>query len=216
MKLIVGLGNPGSQYEKTRHNAGFMVLDRLAARHAAGQVPKARFHGATVEARLGTKRCVLIKPTTYMNRSGRCVGEAVRFYKSDPASDLLVLVDDTALPVGRIRLRASGSPGGHNGLTDISRALGGDEYPRCRIGIGAKPPVMVLSDYVLSRFTEEEFAALDPALDRAASACEVFAAEGITASMNQFNTKEPEASDPPMHPGWAAGDSGQDTRGRNE
>lgn len=216
MKLIVGLGNPGIQYEKTRHNAGFMVLDRLADRHAAGQVPKARFHGATVEARIGDQRCVLVKPTTYMNRSGQCVGEAVRFYKSDPASDLLVLVDDTALPVGRIRLRSSGSPGGHNGLTDISRALGGDDYPRCRIGIGAKPPVMVLSDYVLSRFTEPESVALAPALDRAVSACEVFASEGITAAMNQFNTKEPESTDPPVHPGWTASEHGQDTRGQNQ
>src|SRR5262252_4734629 len=140
MKLIVGLGNPGKDYDKTRHNAGYMVVYRLIARHAAGAPVKARFNAAAVEARLpggggADETCLLLKPTTYMNRSGQSIAEAVRFYKLDPASELMVILDDVALPSGTIRIRPGGGTGGHNGLEDIERLLGTDAYPRCRIGI---------------------------------------------------------------------------------
>ena len=197
MKLIVGLGNPGSQYEKTRHNAGFMVVDRLARRHFADQTPKGRFQGVVVEGAIGGERCVLLKPTTYMNRSGGSVAQAAGFYKIDVASDLLVIVDDVALPLGNIRIRMSGSAGGHNGLSDIQRALGTEAYPRCRIGIDARPGFMDQADYVLGRFTSEEMSVLEPALEKTADAAEVFVREGVTPAMNRFNTKPPPPPKPP-------------------
>ncbi|MDX9911020.1 MAG: aminoacyl-tRNA hydrolase [Phycisphaerales bacterium] len=187
MKLIVGLGNPEKRYEKTRHNAGFMAIDRLADKFPPGAAPSSRFQGACVETQIGPERCLLLKPLTYMNLSGRSVAEAVRFYKLDPLADLIVLVDDTALDVGQIRVRSAGSAGGHNGLSDIQRALGTEAYPRVRIGVGAKPPVVVLSDWVLSRFREDEEAPLKASLDAASGAVEAFVRDGIDAAMNRFN-----------------------------
>jgi peptidyl-tRNA hydrolase, PTH1 family len=189
MKLIVGLGNPGLEYERTRHNAGYMAVDRLLARHALGAPARARFHAAAYEANIRGQRCTLMKPTTYMNRSGLSVGEAVRFYKLVPAEDLLVLVDDLYLPAGAIRIRPSGGDGGHNGLEDIQRALGTDAYPRLRIGIDSKPPFMDRAAYVLGQFTPDQAAALAPALDRAADAAEEFVACGLNAAMNKFNKR---------------------------
>lgn len=198
MKLIVGLGNPGSQYDKTRHNVGFMVVDRLAQRHLPGVTPKARFSGVTLEGSVKNERCLLLKPTTYMNKSGQSVAQAIGFYKLNPAEDVMVLVDDVALPTGQLRLRGSGSAGGHNGLTDIERALGTNVYPRCRIGIDACPPFMDQADYVLGRFTPDQWAAMDPALDRATDATETFIASGITTAMNRHNSKPaPPPSSPP-------------------
>lgn len=192
MKLIVGLGNPGPQYEKTRHNAGFLAVDRLLRRHGgAGEVPKARFHAVTLEASVRSERCLFLKPTTFMNLSGRSVADAANFYKIDLARDLLVIVDEAALPTGTIRLRPSGSPGGHNGLEDIQRALGTDLYPRLRIGVGPWPPLMRMEDFVLGRFTPEQQALLEPALDLAADATEMFIAQGIEKAMNAFNAKKP-------------------------
>jgi len=189
MKLVVGLGNPGAEYDRTRHNAGFMVIDRLIERHAAGQPARAKFHAAVTEAALpGSGKALLIKPTTYMNRSGLSVAEAVNFYKLDPAADLLVVVDDVALPVGAIRLRAAGGDGGHNGLGDICRVLASVDYARLRVGIDPPGPVPQ-RDYVLRRFSPEQTEALGPALDRAADAAELWAREGAEAAMNQFNVK---------------------------
>lgn len=190
MKLIVGLGNPGAQYERTRHNAGFLAVDRLAQRHAAGGIARSRFHSATIEASLGSggERCLLMKPLTYMNRSGLAVADAVRFYKIDPAVDVLIIVDDVYLPSGSIRLRADGSPGGHNGLVDVQRALGSDRWARCRIGVDM-PGMASQADYVLGRFSEEQWPAVDGAIDRACGAAEVWAGEGIAAAMNRFNVK---------------------------
>jgi PTH1 family peptidyl-tRNA hydrolase len=199
MKLIVGLGNPGQQYEQTRHNAGYIVVDRLVRRHMPGAVPRARFHSASYEGAIAGEKCLLLKPITYMNRSGAAVAESVAFYKLLPASDLLVIVDDVALPVGALRLRASGSAGGHNGLGDIERALGSTEYPRCRIGIDPSPPYMDQADYVLGRFTDDQWAIMDPTLNRAADAAETFISRGISAAMNRFNTR-PSAPAPPEPP----------------
>ena len=133
MKLIVGLGNPGSEYAKTRHNAGFMAIDRLATRYGLTN-PKTKFHAGVLDGHIQDHRCVLLQPMTFMNRSGLAVGEATRFYKIDPEIDLLIIVDDVALPLGQIRIRPEGGPGGHNGLVDVERALGTRAYPRLRIG----------------------------------------------------------------------------------
>jgi PTH1 family peptidyl-tRNA hydrolase len=197
VKLIVGLGNPGAQYERTRHNAGFLALDRLAQRHAAGLVARSRFHAATLETALGAggQRCLLMKPLTFMNRSGLAVSEAVRFYKVDPASDLLVIVDDVYLPCGSLRLRGEGSAGGHNGLADIQRALGTDRYARCRIGVDT-PGIVPQADYVLGRFTDDQWSAVGPAVERSCDAAEVWANSGLTAAMNRFNAKTPDGSAP--------------------
>jgi len=188
--LIVGLGNPGAEYERTRHNAGYLVLDRLAARWASGQTPRGQFHAATLDARIarpgGEARALLMKPTTYMNRSGVSVAEAVRFYKVSPASDVLVIVDDTALPLGKLRLRSSGGAGGHNGLADIETRLGTTEYARLRVGVG-EPGRAPKRDYVLGRFSSEQWPDVAPALDRAADAAETWATEGAIAAMNAFN-----------------------------
>jgi len=198
VKLIVGLGNPGSQYERTRHNVGFMTVDRLADRHARSAVPRGRFHAITIEALLPgpggqEEKCLLLKPTTYMNRSGLAVADAVRFYKVDPVADILVVVDDVYLPSGSIRLRESGSAAGHNGLADIQRCLGTDRYPRCRIGID-QPGIIPQADYVLGRFTDDQWPLVDNAITKAADAAEHFVRSGLTAAMNKFNGK---AEDPP-------------------
>lgn len=208
MKIIVGLGNPGLEYENTRHNAGFMAVDRLAQRHAPGQRARARFQSLTYEADLpAAGKCLLMKPMTYMNLSGQAVADAVRFYKLDPGADMLVLVDDVALPVGVIRVRERGGAGGHNGLADIALRLGGDGYARCRIGVG-DPGGIPQRDYVLGRFSREQWDAAQPALDRAADAAVVWAAQGALAAMNTFNVKartEPQDT-PGVEPGATEND----------
>ncbi len=185
MYLIVGLGNPGSQYANTRHNAGFMVIDRLIQRHGLS-VGKTQFKSLAAEGSIGSTRALLLKPNTFMNRSGQAVGEAARFFKIDPVEQLLVLVDDLALPTGRIRLRAGGSAGGHNGLTDIERALGTRDYPRLRIGIDA-PGRMSQVDYVLGRFSADQKEPLDLALDQAADAVACWLDQGIEPAMTRYN-----------------------------
>ncbi len=186
MKLIVGLGNPGGGYTHTRHNAGFMAIERLAGRLGLTN-PKAKFHARVFEANIAANACWLLEPMTYMNRSGLTVGEAVRFFKADPQQELLIIVDDVALPVGRIRLRAEGGSGGHNGLKDIERVLGTDQYPRLRIGIDPPPVGVIQSDYVLGRFTAEQAREIDPVLDRACDAIECWVSEGIEQAMTRFN-----------------------------
>ncbi|MCR9076570.1 MAG: aminoacyl-tRNA hydrolase [bacterium] len=206
MKLIVGLGNPGLQYDKTRHNVGFMVVDALATRHAGGQVPKARFNSVTIDAFIGAEKVLLMKPTTYMNLSGKAVGEAVRFFKLDPSEDLIVIVDDIALPVGHTRVRKNGGSGGHNGLSDIDRVLGGDGYMRVRLGVGQVPKLMNQSDWVLSRFMSEEKDDIERGIIRAADATECILEEGVVKAMNAFNTKlkkprpEKQPDDKPSEP----------------
>lgn len=201
MKLIVGLGNPGVQYEQTRHNAGFMAVDELASRHASGSIARARFQSATLDAHIGGEKCLLMKPTTFMNLSGRSVGEAVRFFKLEPAEDVLVLTDDVALPVGTIRLRAKGGSGGHNGLSDIDRALGGQPYSRLRIGIGQTPKQMVQADWVLSRFTEGERGDLNRSITESAEATACWVDQGVEKAMNAFNKKlAPDANPKGEHP----------------
>jgi PTH1 family peptidyl-tRNA hydrolase len=189
MKLIIGLGNPGREYQGTRHNAGAMVVEQLARRHHLDEQPaRTRFHGRALEGSIAEQRCLLLAPMTYMNRSGVSVGEALRFYKLDAAEDLLIVVDDVALALGRIRLRANGSPGGHNGLKDIRRVLGDDTYPRLRIGIDA-PGRTPQIDYVLGRFTAAQLDTLAPALTNACDAIECWLSDGIERSMTRYNAE---------------------------
>ncbi len=196
MKLIVGLGNPGSQYNGTRHNVGFEVVDRLARRWAdrPAEGARNRFGGLVVEATVGGERTLLLKPLTFMNRSGRSVAEAIGFYKIDSTRDLLVVADDLDLACGIIRLRAEGGSGGHNGLQDILGALGRPDWARCRVGIG-RSSTMPSADYVLGRFTPEQQPVAEESFDQAASACEVWCRDGMAASMNLFNKRASAASE---------------------
>ncbi len=195
MKLIVGLGNPGPQYAQTRHNAGFMAVDRLARRHGI-EGPRSKFHAGVLEGAIGVDgslhRVVLMQPTTYMNRSGLSVGEARAFYKLEP-EDILILVDEVALPLGAIRLRASGSAGGHNGLKDIQRALGTQDYPRLRIGIDPPPGRVPQVDWVLGKFTDEQRDELEPTLNKTCDAVEAWLGDGIEKAMSRFNARETDA-----------------------
>lgn len=189
----MGLGNPGAEYERTRHNAGFLAVDRLIERHAPGAVARSRFHALSFDVTIrrggAEERALVLKPTTFMNRSGLAVAEAARFYKLLPAEDVLILVDDVALPVGAIRMRSKGGTGGHNGLADIHQKLASDDYARLRIGVGS-PGRAPQRDYVLGRFSAEQWEDVRPALDRAADAAEVWATEGPVAAMNTFNAPE--------------------------
>lgn len=200
MKLIVGLGNPGRDYVRTRHNAGFMALDKLADRHAPGAPVRQRFHASTLDINLpGAGKCMLLKPLTFMNRSGLAVAEAVNFFKLDATEDLLVIVDEVAIDMGTIRLRASGSAGGHNGLADIERVLTTADYPRCRVGIGPQGPSS-RHDFVLARFAEDQIPVIEAGVTKAADAAECWAKSDITTAMNTFNTRPPKADKPKQKP----------------
>jgi len=192
MKLIVGLGNPGSEYVGTRHNVGFEVLDQFASRLGwtrDGQfdrMAKANFEGLTIDGMLGTEKVLLLKPMTFMNLSGRSVQSAMAFFRLGQ-QDIMVVLDDLALPCGSLRIRAGGSSGGHNGLKDIERALGTDQYPRMRIGIDPAPPQIAGRDYVLGRFSPEQRKLIDPAIARACGAIATWIDNGIASAMNQSN-----------------------------
>jgi len=188
MKLIVGLGNPGPEYAGTRHNVGFDVVDRLARRFAPGAAPRSKFAGLAIEAEIGGEKCMLLKPMTFMNLSGRSVLEAMQFFKLEASRDLLVIVDDLALPCGSIRLRPDGSSGGHNGLSDIGLKLGSNYWARLRIGID--PPGRVRqSDYVLGKFSPDQQQPVEASMAEAALAAEAWATKGLQEAMNRFNTK---------------------------
>jgi PTH1 family peptidyl-tRNA hydrolase len=189
MKLIVGLGNPGDEYRDTRHNVGFMVADTIAKRHALGW----RHRDQVLLAKnFGADAFLVAKPLTYVNRSGDVVGELMRYYGVGP-EDLLVIVDEAALPFGRLRARARGSAGGHNGLKSIIERLETTEFARLRLGVGRGDPRRDLADHVLARFEPGERAELEAFIARAADAAEMFAVEGIEKVMNQYN---PEATAP--------------------
>lgn len=205
MHLVVGLGNPGAAYAHTRHNIGWQALDALARRWNWISTPddfnrlaRSSFDGLLLDGSVtrgdGMRRVLLLKPTTFMNSSGQSVQAAMRFYQLEP-SNVMIVLDDLALPSGRLRLRKGGSSGGHNGLKDIQRALGTDQYPRLRIGIDAPPPRFPQVDYVLGRYTPEQKAKIEPALKRAGEAIEMWIDHGIDAAMNEFNRDEQAAKE---------------------
>ncbi|MFR4476465.1 MAG: aminoacyl-tRNA hydrolase [Ruminococcus callidus] len=167
--IVAGLGNPGLEYENTRHNAGFLTMEELA-KQCGAKLDQMKFKSDCGEAMLGEVRCLLMKPTTYMNLSGDAIAAAANFYKIPP-EQVLVIYDDISLPPGKLRLRRKGSAGGHNGIKSIIAQLGTEEFPRIRVGVGAKPnPQYDLADWVLSKFSEEDMKALQPALEHAADA----------------------------------------------
>ena len=193
MKLIVGLGNPGREYRETRHNVGFRVVDEIARRHsltlamAPSQVPD-----ALIAKKFGAEPLLVVKPLTFVNRSGDAIAALSHYYDIAPA-DLLVVVDEVALPFGRLRARARGSAGGHNGLKSVVERLGTTEFSRLRLGVGRGDSRRDLADHVLSKFETDEQAVLEEFITRAADAAEMFAAAGIEKVMNTYN---PGATDP--------------------
>ncbi|MDG3006716.1 aminoacyl-tRNA hydrolase [Paludisphaera mucosa] len=189
LKLVVGLGNPGPKYHGTRHNIGFDLVDRLAAGARVDAFAR-KFEGLLAEVEIEYRRVLLLKPDTFMNLSGRSVGQAVRFHKIDLA-DVLVVCDDLNLPVGKLRFRKGGSDGGQKGLRDVAAHLGTHEFPRLRIGIGEAGEGQAV-DYVLGRFKGAEKARIDDALILASQAVAVWAVQGGQAVMNRFNGPSPQ------------------------
>ena len=186
--IIAGLGNPGTSYEDTRHNVGFLALDHIAGQYGA-KINRVKFKSYTGEAVIAGKKVLLLKPATYMNKSGQAIVEALHFHKL-PVENLLVLFDEIALPPGTMRIRREGSAGGHNGMRNIIYLTGQDTFPRIRIGIGGKPhPDMELSDWVLGRFTKEESALIAPVFDQVKQAAELIVGGEITQAMSLFNKR---------------------------
>ena len=198
MKLIVGLGNPGSEYRDTRHNAGFMVADALVDRWRVRDQWREKFealliktavHDARASMVAGGDQVVIVKPLTFMNLSGQAVAAIAGFYKIEPA-DVFVVTDDVALPLGRLRARREGGAGGHNGLKSIIQSLGMQAFPRMRVGVGRGDNRRDLADHVLGRFDADERDTVSAAVLRAADATEMFLSEGIERVMNAFNAAE--------------------------
>jgi PTH1 family peptidyl-tRNA hydrolase len=185
MKIVVGLGNPGPKYDRTRHNVGYRVIEELSQRLAAGK-PRMRFDATLAEGNLGGEKVLLASPRTYMNESGRSVRQLVDFFGLQ-LSDLLVVCDDFNLELARLRMRASGSAGGQKGLADIIRKLATEEFPRLRIGIGRPPGQMDAADFVLSKFKRSEQDTIEDAVVRAAEGVELWVRSGIGPAMNRIN-----------------------------
>ena len=184
--LLVGLGNPGSKYESTRHNMGFLAVDGLARRKGF-RFNKLRFRAWTAEWMVNGEKVLVMKPVTFMNLSGEAVRQAVDFYKIQP-DHVLVVSDDTALALGRLRIRKGGSAGGHNGLKSIIQHLGTDQFPRIKVGVGQKPhPDYDMADWVLSKFAGEDLKTITEAIRKAADAVECLIQEGPDKAMNRFN-----------------------------
>lgn len=184
--IVVFLGNPGMKYDKTRHNAGFMTADKCEKATGA-RITRVRFRALTDQTRVREETVLLMKPQTYMNLSGEAVGEAAKFYKVPPER-VLVVSDDVSLPTGKLRIRAKGSAGGHNGLKSIIQHLGTDAFPRVKIGVGAPPhPDYDMADWVLGRFTGKDAQDMDAACARAWEAVETVITQGTEKAMSQFN-----------------------------
>ena len=184
--LVVGLGNPGLQYEKTRHNVGFMSAD-LLMKKAGGEFTKHKMDSHYGECEIGKKRILVMKPQTFMNNSGTAVSAVSKFYKI-PADKIIIISDDISLDVGKIRIRRKGSHGGHNGLKDIFQLLGTDSIMRVKIGVGAKPhPDYDLADWVLGKFPKEDEENLSTALDNSVKAIEEIITRGIDSAMNKYS-----------------------------
>lgn len=188
MYIIVGLGNPGRQYEGTRHNIGFRVIDEIAAKHHIDVAEKK--HKALVgKGMMQEEKVILVKPQTYMNLSGESVRSVIDYYKIDETAELILILDDVSLPPGQLRIRKKGSAGGHNGLKNIILHLNHDVFMRIRIGIGEKPSGYDLADYVLGHFAKEEEELVMQSIQDAVRAVEVLLTDGPDKAMNQFNKK---------------------------
>ena len=188
MYLIVGLGNPGRQYEATRHNMGFDVVDRLVEEY---RIPQGgvKFNAMYGKGIIGGQPALLMKPLSYMNLSGGPVREMANYFKIDPETEMIVIYDDIDLDPGQLRIRKQGSAGGHNGIKDLIQKLGTQKFIRIRVGVGAKPKDWDLADYVLGRIPGEEGKLVDEAQERACKAVETILSEGVDAAMNEFNKK---------------------------
>jgi len=197
VKLIVGLGNPGIEYQFTPHNMGFLAVDRIAEQHGV-RVSNRQCRALTGRAVIADHEVLLAKPETYMNLSGMSVRELMRQHQVDPAQDLIVIYDELDLPLGAIRIRQRGSSAGHNGMESIIGALGSEEFVRMRLGIGPDHPVKDGARYVLGQFKKSQYAAVDQELDTAAEAVRVITGEGVAKAMSRFNrrpeTQEEEGS----------------------
>lgn len=184
--IIAGLGNPGAKYEMTRHNAGFLAIDMLAMKQNK-EIKRLKFHALTCDAEIEGKKCLLMKPQTFMNNSGEAIGEAAKFYKIPP-QNIIVLSDDISLDVGKIRIRRKGSAGGHNGLKSIIAHLGSEDFPRVKIRVGKKPNAyMDLADWVLGRFPKELEPQLKEALENADGAISLIVQDKFDRAMNLYN-----------------------------
>ena len=188
MFLIAGLGNPGRQYEKTRHNMGFDTIDELIDRHRIpqGGIAHKAMYG---KGMIAGEKVLAVKPLTYMNLSGESLREWVNYYKLDPETEMIVIYDDIDLDPGQIRIRKKGSAGGHNGIKSIIAQLGTQNFYRIKVGVGAKPRGRDLADYVLGRFSSDERIAVDKAICDAADAVEMILRDGIESAMNHYNRK---------------------------
>ena len=190
MYLVVGLGNPGKQYEATRHNMGFDTIDQLVEDY---NVPQGgvKFNAMYGKAMIGGEKVILMKPLSFMNLSGGPVREMVNYFKIDPETELIVIYDDIDLEPGQLRIRKQGSAGGHNGIKDIIRQLGTEKFLRIKVGVGAKPKGWDLADHVLGRFSTEERKLVDEAIEKAAKAVDIMISQGADAAMNEYNRKVP-------------------------
>ena len=185
--MVVALGNPGAKYENTRHNIGFMAMDRLCSKFSV-KCDRLKFKSLCGEVMIAGKRTLLLKPSTFMNLSGEAVVEAMQFYKLEP-ENIIVIYDDVSLDVGKLRIRRKGSHGGHNGMKNIIYLSGKDTFPRIKVGVGQKPhPDYDLADWVLSRFTEQDMKQLSPVLDKVVQAVELMISGKTDQAMNQFNS----------------------------
>lgn len=185
MKLIIGLGNPGKQYEQTRHNVGFMVIDKLS-KELSIPLDRNKFNGIYGIGHISGEKIILLKPLTYMNLSGECIRPLMDYYEIND-DELVVIYDDLDLPVGKIRLRSKGSAGGHNGIKSMILHLATQEFNRIRVGIDRPQNGMKISDYVLGRFTKEEEPGIIEAIDRSANACEKWLSTSFIQVMNEYN-----------------------------
>lgn len=186
MYIIAGLGNPGSKYEKTRHNMGFDVIDELIEEYDISQAG-VKFNAMYGKGVIAGEKVVLVKPLSYMNLSGGPIRAMCDYFKVDPETELIVIYDDIDLQPGQLRIRKKGSAGGHNGMKDIIQKLGTQNFLRVKVGVGAKPAGWDLADYVLSRFSKNERKEIDEAIEKAAKAAAVILKEGPDAAMNQYN-----------------------------
>lgn len=188
MKIIVGLGNPGNEYAKTRHNVGFMLIDALAE-HLNITLWKDKFNAQIAEGRIGAGKILLVKPQTYMNNSGEAVGPLMRWYKLEP-EDIIVAHDDMDIPAGTIRIRKKGSSGGHNGIKSLISHIGSENFARVRLGIGRPLPGWSVVKHVLAPFPAEDKAEVDKAIDYLIPAVECIVSDGLDIAMNKYNPKK--------------------------